>query len=73
MSSSLTEEAKKLSIAERLALVEQIWDSIADENECFELTAAQKEELDRRISSFQENPHAGRSWEDVKTEFLTPK
>ena len=59
MSSNLTEEAKKLSIAERIALVEAIWDSIAEENGCFELTEAQKEELDRRISSFQRNPHAG--------------
>ena len=35
--------------------------SIAEENDCFELTEVQKQELDRRIQSLQENPDAGRS------------
>ena len=46
MSTNLTEEAKKLSIQERIALVEEIWDSIAEDNGCFELTEPQKQELD---------------------------
>ena len=73
MSSNLTEEAKKLPVDERIALVEEIWDSIAEENGCFELTDAQKQELHRRIQSLQENPQAGRSWEDIKSEFLNSK
>ena len=63
MSSNLTEEAKKLPVNERIALVEEIWDSIAEENGCFELTDAQKQELDRRIQSSQQNLQADRSWE----------
>ena len=73
MSSNLTEEAKKLPVEARIALVEEIWDSIAEDNGCFELTDAQKEELDRRIQSFQENPHGGRTWEEIKSEFLNSK
>jgi putative addiction module component (TIGR02574 family) len=73
MSSNLTEEAKKLPVNERITLVEEIWDSIAEDNGCFELTEAQKEELDRRIQSQQENPHPGRSWEEIKAEFLSSK
>ncbi len=73
MSSNLTEEAKKLPVDERIALVEEIWDSIAEDNGCFELTDAQKQELDRRIESAQQNPHAGRSWDDIKSEFLNSK
>jgi putative addiction module component (TIGR02574 family) len=73
MSSNLTEEAKKLPVPERIALVEEIWDSIAEDNGCFELTDAQKEELDRRIQSQQENPHLGRTWEEIKSEFLNSK
>ena len=73
MSSSLTEEAKKLPVPERIALVEEIWDSIAEDNGCFELTDALKHELDRRIQSQQENPHLGRSWEEIKSEFLNSK
>jgi putative addiction module component (TIGR02574 family) len=73
MSSNLTEEAKKLSIAERIHLVEEIWDSIAEENGCFELSEAQKEELDRRLESFRANPSQGRTWEEIKAEFLNSK
>lgn len=73
MSSNLTEEAKKLSIAERINLVEEIWDSIAEENGCFELSESQKQELDRRLESYRRNPSRGRTWEDIKSEFLNSK
>ena len=73
MSSNLTEEAKKLSIAERINLVEEIWDSIAEENGCFDLSEAQKQELDRRLESFRVNPSRGRTWEEIKSEFLNAK
>ena len=73
MSTNLTEEAKKLSIQERITLVEEIWDSIAEDNGCFELTEAQKEELDRRLVSFRSNPSQGRTWEEIKRDFLNSK
>jgi putative addiction module component (TIGR02574 family) len=66
MDSNLTNQIKKLSIADRIVLVEEIWDSIAEENEAFELTESQKEELDRRSKSFS----TGRTWEEIKAEFL---
>jgi putative addiction module component (TIGR02574 family) len=47
MQSELTEQAKKLSISDRILLVEEIWDTIAEESQAFELTDAQKQELDR--------------------------
>jgi putative addiction module component (TIGR02574 family) len=70
MSSNITDEIKKLSVAGRILLVEEIWDSIARENEAFELTPAQKKELERRSESFAKNPSQGRSWEEIKAEFL---
>jgi putative addiction module component (TIGR02574 family) len=73
MSSSLTEQVKKLSIPERIALVEEIWDSIAEDNGCFDLTEAQKQELDRRIESFRANPSQGKTWEEIKNDFLNSK
>ena len=73
MSSNLTEEARKLSIDERINLVEEIWDSIAEENGCFELSDAQKQELDRRLESFRVNPSQGRTWEEIESEFLNSK
>ncbi|HEX5875268.1 MAG TPA: addiction module protein [Pyrinomonadaceae bacterium] len=73
MASNLTEQVKKLSIPERIALVEEIWDSIAEDSGCFELTEAQKRELDRRIESFRANPSLGRTWEEIKNDFLNSK
>ena len=73
MSSNLTDEAKKLSVSERIVLVEEIWDSIAEDNGCFELTESQKEELDRRLASSPANPSLGRTWDEIKAEFLNSK
>jgi len=66
MQSDLSKQIKKLSLPERILLVEEIWDGIARENESFELTTAQKEELDRRSQSSSQ----GRTWEEIKAEFL---
>jgi len=70
MHSELTEQAKKLSISDRIVLVEEIWDTIAEENESFELTDAQKRELDRRLESARSNPGQGRTWDEIKAEFM---
>lgn len=56
MQTELTEQAKKLSIPDRILLVEEIWDSIAEENQAFVLTDAQKFELDRRLESVRNSP-----------------
>ena len=69
----LTEQAKNLSISDRIRLVEEIWDTIAEENEAFELTEAQKRELDRRIESARSNPRQGRTWDEIKAEFMNSR
>jgi putative addiction module component (TIGR02574 family) len=68
MSESLTNEIQKLTIPERILLVEEIWDGIARENEAFELSLNQRAELDRRSGSFASS--GGRTWEEIKAEFL---
>jgi putative addiction module component (TIGR02574 family) len=56
----------QLSVAQRILLVEEIWDSIATEAEQAPLSEAQKQDLQCRRDSHAENPNAGSSWEDVK-------
>ena len=51
-------------------LVEEIWDNIAEEVGCFELSEVQKEELDRHLESFRGNPSQGRTWDQIQSEFL---
>ena len=74
MQSELTEQAKKLSISDRILLVEEIWDTIAEENQAFELTDAQKRELDRRLESVRntagQGRAIGRTWDEIKAEFM---
>ena len=42
------EEIMKLSVEEKISLIEKIWESLDSEEESF-LTKEQQEELDRRI------------------------
>lgn len=59
-------ELFQLPVAERMQLVEDLWDSIADSSEDLPLTDAQKEELDRRLEGWRENPAEGSSWALVR-------
>jgi putative addiction module component (TIGR02574 family) len=56
----------QLSVAQRILLVEEIWDSIAADAEQAPLSEAQKQDLERRLDAYSKNPKAGSSWEDVK-------
>jgi putative addiction module component (TIGR02574 family) len=60
----------RLSIAERIALVQAIWDSIAADVERAPLTEAQRQEVDRRLAAHRANPHAAIPWEQVEAEAL---
>jgi putative addiction module component (TIGR02574 family) len=63
-------EILKLSIAERIQLVEDIWDSIAAEPESVPLTPEQADELDRLLTDAEANPGVGISWAEVKARLL---
>ena len=55
-----------LPIEDRLRLVHEIWDGIAAEKPVIELSDAQRQELDRRISAYEANPENVLTWEEVK-------
>lgn len=61
----------RLSVEERLALVEDLWDSIAGESAATSPTDAQRAELDRRLADDEANPNDVVPWEDVKTSIAT--
>ena len=63
---SLPGYIEQLSLTERLQLVEQIWDSIAEQPTALPLTDAQRAELDRRLAADDESPEEGLTWEEVK-------
>jgi putative addiction module component (TIGR02574 family) len=63
-------EILKLSVSERIQLVEDIWDSIAAETDTLPLTDAERAELDRRLADAEANPGVGTPWGDVKARLL---
>jgi len=60
----------QLSVVERIALVQDIWDSIAREAESAPLTEDQRQEVDRRLAAHRANPSAAIPWEQVEAEAL---
>ena len=48
--STLLDEIQQLGIAERIQLVEDLWDSVASRTSNFPITDVQKAELDRRLA-----------------------
>jgi putative addiction module component (TIGR02574 family) len=61
-----TADILELSVAERIQIVEDIWDSIAAIPEAVLLSEDQKLELDRRLEAYHLNPDAGIPWIEVK-------
>lgn len=69
MSSSPTiAAALELSPAERILLVEEIWDSLAATPEAVPVTAAQERELDARIEAYRKDHDPGLPWDQVKAQ-----
>ncbi len=55
-----------LSPAEKLQLVEDLWDDLAATPEAVPVHDWQKDELERRKANLTKNPTAGLSWAEVK-------
>ncbi|HEU0202710.1 MAG TPA: addiction module protein [Burkholderiaceae bacterium] len=72
--SAIPSELEKLSVAERIQLVEDLWDSIArDTPEALTFTEEQRTELRRRWKAHRDDPGSATSWEEVSGELLGPK
>ena len=55
-----------LSISERIQLVEDIWDSVAEVPSNVQLSEEQKVELDRRLDAYHQAPDQGSPWDIVR-------
>ena len=51
---------KQLPVEEKIKLVEDLWDSIAADQQALQLTAEQKAELDRRLDAYELDKNRGR-------------
>lgn len=63
------QEILKMPIADRISLVEQIWDSL--DTSALQVTSAQKNELDNRMALDQEGKMSWYTIEEAKSKLQT--
>ncbi len=68
MSTANIIDIQELSQSERILLAEQLWDSIADDQDTIKVTDSQKKVLQQRLAAYKASPNEGTSWEQVKKE-----
>lgn len=73
MSPATLNELRALSTAEKIQLVEDLWDWIVEADEDIGLTEAQKNELDRRIAEYEANPREGISFDEFRQRMREPR
>jgi putative addiction module component (TIGR02574 family) len=59
---------RNLSVADRIKLVEDLWDSIAADQNVLQLTDAQRDELDQRLNAYELDGNRGRPVDEVIAE-----
>lgn len=64
-------ELLKLSVSERISLIEKIWDSIPSDE--IDLSEAQKNELDKRIERLKTGKTKFYSWKEIKSNLTIAK
>lgn len=69
MRADLLEEARALSVPERIELAEAIWDTIAEDAGVDQLPVPEshRRELDHRFAEMDANSHAGSPWNEVRS------
>jgi putative addiction module component (TIGR02574 family) len=66
----LWSELMKLTPAERIDLVQDLWDSIAQQD-MPPLSDEEREELDRRIEEHRRDPSTAITWEELKVRIVS--
>ncbi len=60
----------ELTPDERLDLIGELWDTLAETPKVIPLTEPQQLELEARLDAHRASPDAGDSWENVKARVL---
>jgi putative addiction module component (TIGR02574 family) len=65
-------DIESMTPAERLGLLEDLWDSLTAVPEAIPLTDAQRAELDRRLDDLEREGPVGIPWDDVLSRIRSP-
>jgi len=66
MNRSQIEDILELPPSERVAIVQEIWESVFEDVHAIPLSAGQRAELEKRWLDFQQHPEEGESWDEVE-------
>jgi len=61
---------QELSNSEKVVLAQELWDSVAIDQQALDLSQEQINELNQRLTQFEMDEEAGTSWPDVKRRIL---
>ena len=67
MNTALLDEARRLSVHDRIELVAAIWDTVAEDagTDTLPVSDSHRSELDRRLEDRQKDPGAESPWSEV--------
>jgi putative addiction module component (TIGR02574 family) len=68
---AITESFRKLSPIEKIRLLQDLWDDVADEVASEPLTASQRRLLDERVQQHDENPGDVEPWAKTRDDILS--
>jgi putative addiction module component (TIGR02574 family) len=63
-------QVQKLSLQEKILLVEELWDEIAAAGEAIPLPDWHKGALDESLADYAKNPREGSPWDEVRKRVL---
>jgi putative addiction module component (TIGR02574 family) len=64
------QDLRRLPIQQRIQLVEDLWDSIAEDAAAIHLSNEQIAELDRRLDALEAQPESGTPWHIARERIL---
>jgi putative addiction module component (TIGR02574 family) len=63
---TVMKEVGNWPIEDRLQLIEEVWGSLADHSAEITLSDAHRQDLQRRLDTYRDDPKAGSPWEEVE-------
>jgi putative addiction module component (TIGR02574 family) len=66
-------EIENLNSADKLQLVGELWNQLAEEPDTIEVSDSIVAELDRRMEEYSQDPSRVTSWEEAKARILKSK
>lgn len=67
---TITENFRKLSADEKIRLLQDLWDEIAEDTTGIPLSESHRRLLDERLREHNENPNDVETWETVRDDIL---